>query len=496
MANICLGIDIGTTSAKGLAVDEGGEIIALAQHSYPLAHPRANWAEQDPEDYWQGVVAVVRECAATCAERGRNADEIRALALSTQGDTLIVAGESGRPLAPAMSWMDRRAAAEHRQLLAETGPSFWYRHSGARLTALSSACKIRWLSRNAPDLYSRVRRFCWVPDFLAHRLCGRFVIDMPSASWTPFGSPFERRWSCEAMQLLRVAPESLPEIVESGTPIGALLPAAAAELGLRAETMVVAGAFDQSAAAHGAGAVAGRTSVLSCGTAWVLYGVAAAPIADEREMVPVCCHTSPTEWGMVLPFPGGGVYDWFNRTCPPDSPAGASDANSASAADGRRANAPPIFVPHLYGGLAPDWREQSRGSFVGLTMAHTANDLRLAVMRGLAHEARRNVETAQRLCGAIASLRLVGGTGKSNVCSQLIADVLARPIAVSLITEAACYGAAELAAGESAADWRALDCLREFTPVPERIEAEEMSYARYLECLEALWRLYARELPA
>lgn len=495
---IVIGIDIGTASAKGLAVDADGEILALAQHPYLLAHPRENWAEQDPEDYWRGLVAVVRECVAMCAQHGRGADEVRAVALSTQGDTLIVADEDGHPLAPAMSWMDRRSEAEHAELLAETGPSFWYRHSGARLTALSSACKIRWIARNLPHLYSRLRRFCWAPDFLAHRLCGRFVIDTPSASWTPFGSPFERRWSREVMQLLGVAAESLPEIVESGTPIATLLPQAAAELGLSAETILVAGAFDQSAAAHGAGAVAGLTSVLSCGTAWVLYGVSAAPIADEREMIPLCCHTRPTEWGMVLPFTGGAAYDWFNRTFPRDSAAGATDAHRAGAADsparaadGGRASVPPIFIPHLYGGLAPDWREQSRGSFLGLTMAHTWEDMRLAVMRGVAQEARRNVEAAAPLCGPIRALRLVGGAGKSDVWPQLIADVLARPVAVSPIIEAACYGAAKLAAGERAVSWQAPGDPREFTPAPERIEAQERLYARYLQFLEALWPVYA-----
>jgi xylulokinase len=478
---IYLGADIGTTSAKCLAVDGNGEILASAQHPYPLSHPRQGWVEQDPEDYWRGLVEVVTACVTTCREGGRAASEIASLALSTQGDTLILADDVGQPIAPAISWMDSRAEQQMRELIAETGPSFWYRETGCRLTALSSACRILWLSEAAPEVRARVSRFCYVADFLAQRLCGKCVADLPSASWTALFSPFERRWSGAVLKLVGVPPGSLPAVVDSGTPIGRLTPEAAAALTLDPGTMLMAGAFDQAAAAHGAGATAGGTSVLSCGTAWVLYAVVGRAVVDEREQIPICCHARRSEWGLVQPFTGGAAYDWFHTTFPNGERSESKPAQ------------PLIFVPHLYGGLAPDWRGESRGSILGLTMAHTWRDVEIAVMRGLACEARRNVEAAERLCGQIPSLRLVGGAGKSDVWPQMIADVLDRPVVVSQQTEAACYGAAKLAAGRVADNWDQEQGARVFTPNAAQAEAENAFYARYVRFYEALADLYARD---
>ena len=481
MGSIYLGLDIGTASAKCLAVDEAGRILTFAQHPYPLSHPQQGWAEQDAEDYWRGLVEVVTQCVRACEQQGRAPAEITALAMSTQGDTLIMVDESGRPLAPAISWMDTRAEKQCRGLLAETGKSFWYRNTGIGLTALSSACKMRWVAENAPALRARLARFCWVADFLAARLCGSFVADVPSASWTPLFSAAQRRWSEPVLRVLGVGRERLPEAVESGMVIGKLVPEAMAALGLAPHTKLVAGAFDQAAAAYGAGARARIRSVLSCGTAWVLYAVSIVPLMDEREQVPVCCHVTPSEWGMVLPFPGGAVYDWLR-----------SGFQSGTAKGVGRAE-PLVFIPHLYGGLSPDWRTESKGSLLGLTMAHTYEDVEIAVMRGLTFEAKRNVEAAERLSGGIGSVRMVGGAGKNETWAQMIANALGRPVEVSEWVESACYGAAKLAAGECAAEWEGAQAVREFLPIPSEVEREERDYANYLRCYEALLRLYERE---
>ena len=474
MSSIYLGIDIGTTSAKCLAVDETGKVLAIAQRPYPLAHPHEGWAEQDPEDYWRGIVETVRRCAAECECKG----EIVAAAMSTQGDTLIVTDEAGKPLAPALSWMDTRGEAECREMAAEMGQEFWYRETGFILTNYNSACNIRWLERNDPDLKKRIRRYCWVADYLAGRLCGRFVSDVPSASWTPLYSPVRRSWSEPVMDVLGISREMLPDAAESGTTIGELLPEVASELGLKPGVKLMAGAFDQAAAAHGAGAGAGRRSVLSCGTAWVLYAVWGSPVVDDLRQIPVCCHVRPDEWGMVLPFTGGAAYDWLQRTFQGEAGGEPSGAE------------PPVFIPHLYGGLCPDWRGESKGSILGLTLAHNREDVRRALMRGMAFEARRNVEAAERISGKIGSIRMVGGAGKSDIWPQMIASILDRPVEVSENVESACYGAAKLAAGGASANWDETQTTRDFAPIPAEVEAEQRRYEKYLRVYETVAGVY------
>ncbi len=474
MASVYLGVDIGTTSAKCMAVRDDGETVALAQQPYSMSQPHPGWAEQDPEDYWRALVAVVGRCVSECG-----GSEIVSLAMSTQGDTLIVTDDAGKPLLPAMTWMDARGEREFAELVAEAGASFWYRETGSPLNALSSACKIRWLARNMPEIAAAKPRYCYVADYLAKRLCGRFVTDTPSASWTPLFTPARRDYSQPVLDLLRISRDRLSDVIESGQAIGEILPDAAEELGLSPSTKLVAGAFDQAAAAHGAGASTGGTSVLSCGTAWVLYTVSGGTAVDPNQRLCTCCHVSPGSSALVLPFAGGSTYDWLKGIVGDDG------------AEPRAESEPLIFIPHLYGGLSPDWHGESRGSVIGLTLAHTAADIRLALMRGLAYEARRNLEAALPLAGQAKRVRMVGGAGKSAVWPQIVANVLDLPVEVPECVESACRGAARLAGGLGELAKR--NGLSTFDPSCEAVEIENELYDRYVQAYSALLPLYPRE---
>lgn len=480
MHRIYLGVDIGTTSAKCLAVRDDGLALAESHHPYRLAQPHQGWVEQDPEDYWRGLVSVVRGCLRAISRPHYTKEHVAALALSTQGDTLIVTNADGKPLLPALSWMDARASTEFEELLAEADPWFWYRETGSPLNALSSACKIRWLNKHRPEVM-KAGRACYVADYLAKRLCGRFTVDTPSASWTPLYTPARRDWSQPVLDLLGVEREAFPDVLESGQTIGHLLSEAARELELSPDTTLVAGAFDQSAAAQGAGAGSDGRSVLSCGTAWVLYSVSLQPVIDPKAQLCTCCHTRPGETGLVLPFPGGSTYEWLAKTL------GEVPSDESPAGD------PLLFVPHLYGGLSPDWRGHSRGSLVGLTLAHNRADIRLALLRGLAFEARRNLEAAEQLSGATTSIAMVGGATGDPDLPQLLASVLNRPITVPEQTESACYGAAMIAAGEASAGWLRAQAEHWFQPTMEDVSAGNELFARYMDVLEAMTPLYEQK---
>ena len=467
MSSIFLGADIGTTSAKCLAVDSDGAILAIAQHPYGLAHPRQGWAEQDPEDYWRALSAVVRACVQQIGDAGMSAGDIASLALSTQGDTLVIYDSSGCAVRPAISWMDCRATNLFEKSVSEVGQQFWYAETGHKLTPYRSVCSIWWLAENEPETL-KAGRIGWVPDYMSLRLTGRCAVDTPSASWTPLFSPARRTWSGAVLEQLGVREDGLPDVLESGETIAALLPAAAEELGLSKDVRLVSGAFDQAAAAHGASAAPGGRSVLSCGTAWVLYGVSGSPVVDPGLGVSGCCHVRAGEWGMVLPFSGGTVYDWARRTLAGEA---AKTADSP--------NEPLIFIPHLYGGLSPDWRQESRGTIVGLTLSHTPEDIELAVMRGLVFEARRNMDACEALAGRPERIRMVGGATHSAFWPQLAADILALPVEVWDCSESACYGAAKLAAGALSDGWTG-GAVRVIEPRPERVEAESATYERYL----------------
>jgi len=471
MAEIYLGIDIGTTSAKCLAVDSAGRVLELAQQGYPMKHAAQGWAEQDPEDYWSALVHCVRECVSKVD------GEIVSLAMSAQADTLIAVDSDGAALTPAISWMDGRAEKQFSEMVAVTGQEFWYSDTGSPLVSRSSACKIRWIQEEQPETWARTARLCYVPDLLSWRLCGRYAADVPSLSLCSLGSPITRGYSGEVLDLLDIDIAMLGEVVESGVTIGALTPGAASELGLSQSVRVVSGAFDQTAAAHGAGATPGRRGVLSCGTAWVLYCVISRPTLDPTGRLPICCHARPTEWASVMPFVGGSAYDWLGRTL-------AQDSGEPTDGD------PPVFIPHLYGGLCPDWKVASRGSLVGLEMAHTPADIRLALMRGLASEARRNLEAFEEMSDPIESITMVGGAGKSDVMPALVANVLNKRVEVSDCVESACYGAAKLAAGDLSEQWPGLGVAKAIDPEPDIVSREDRHHNRYLRFYEVLLSAY------
>lgn len=474
--SVFLGIDVGTTSTKCLAADERGRPLALTQRGYTLQHPKDGWAEQDPDELWESACAAVRDCVTELSQQRLSAKDVRGVSVSAQGDTLILYDEEGESLRPAISWMDTRAGRECEELLALRPQQFWYDQTGQLLTPLSSACKVRWLRKNDPDVLKR-GRVGFVSDYIGGRLTQIFATDISSASWTSLYNPFSRYWSLEVLDLLGIREDQLPAIATDAY-IGAVW---AEEVrrdlgGLGEWVFVPPGAFDQAAAAYGAGAEPG-VAVLSCGTAWVLYVVSRDPESDPERKIPVCCHAVENQWGLVLPFTGGSAYDWARRNL-------NLEGSQLSGAE------PPVFVPHLYGELCPEWRSDSRGSLAGLTMAHTPADIEQAVMRGLACEARRNIEAAERLAGPVRSVRMVGGAARSQVMPQLLANVLGRTVEVSEFAEAAAFGAAKLAAESDGQLWPLPGRLQRVEPDPQAVKAEERRYQKHLELYGAALSVY------
>ena len=387
--------------------------------------------------------------------------------MSTQGDTLIVTDSQGTALAPAISWMDLRAEAEYHALLAATEQSFWYRENGKQLSTASSACALRWLAAWQPELWARVRRVAAVPDYLTARLCGQFVTDVPSASWSPCFNAHTRAWSHPVLALLGVSEAQLPRVLDSGTVIGTLSPDVAALLELTPDAVLVAGAFDQAAAALGAGASAGGRSILSCGTAWVLYTVT----SPSRLMCRRCFRSVATRarqsGGIGFLYRGGGD-DRCRRTFHIE----AADAPGATVE-------PLFFLPYLYGAGAPDWQAKARGTLLGLTMAHSGADVERAVQCGIARETRLSVESSAAQCGPIHSLRMVGGASNSTVWPQNPRRPARSSHRSCGCSESAATGAPVLAAGAQHTAWPEITAEKVVLPDPQQVARMEDYYRRY-----------------
>ena len=277
MTRRLVGLDVGTSSAKAVAIDETGAILAEAEQPYGLSAPRPGWAEQDPEDWWRTAAAVLDEVGA------READGI---GLTGQMHGLVVVDGEGRPLRPAILWNDGRSQPQCDAIEARLGVERLVELSGNRALAGFTAPKLSWLAEHEPDVLARVRGVLLPKDYVRMRLCAGAprVTDVADASGTLLLDVGARAWSPELCEAFGVDPAWLPAVVESvevsGTAWG--------------RVPVAAGAGDQAAGALGAGVVdaAGPASIV-LGTSGVVFAARDGYAPDPAGRLHCFCHAVP-----------------------------------------------------------------------------------------------------------------------------------------------------------------------------------------------------------
>ncbi len=426
-----LGIDVGTTMVKSALFTETGERLGLERAPCPLSHPRDGWAEQAPDDWWRLVAETVR--AVTERVPGRR---VKSLALSTQGGCLCPLDGDFSPLAPAVSWLDRRAA-EVTDIVSEAiPPEELYRTCGWGTTTGLGMPLVVWFREKRPGLFRRTRYFASTADYLAARLTGRFAIDYSNCAMTLFFRMDPPGLSERAAGAAGIERGMLPECLPSGVPLGTLTPRAAGELGLDPETLVVTGAHDQYCASIGAGAVRTGDCVLSTGTAWVMVATADAPLFDDARAIHPCPHVLADRYGLLTSVPSGGEsLNWYRDVFRPSETFESLGAEAMTAAPSAAA---PLFIPKFT--AAGD-----RAAFLRLDSSHTPADITRSVLEGVAFANRLHLETFARNGVPVERLIMIGGGASSTVWPRITADVSRIPIAIPERTEAACAGAAMLA---------------------------------------------------
>jgi len=444
--DFALGVDIGTTRVKAMVVEPPGRVIGEAAREYGMSRPRPLWVEQEPEDWWRCMAECVRE-----ATSGVDPAAVRGLALSTQGGTLTPVDREGRPLRGAMVWMDERAQDEPAEINRGYGTGFWYERNGKKISPGNTAAKVLWLARHEPDVFKATFRFTEVQDYLVHRLTGAWALDLSSAAYVGQFNVGRRAWDPDLLKATGIRADQLSPVRASGSAIAPLTSEAADALGLTVETLVCGGAHDQTAAAVGTGTLAPGQNCLSCGTAWVLYAVLDRLRLDPLMRLSFSCHAVPDTWSLLTPWTGCAVLDWFvDNFCGVDKQEaqrlGRSVYEVLLGDRAARHTDPLLFHPHLYGALSPAWKMRGRGALLGLTLHHSRGDVARAIMEGLAFQTRWNLEVAREVGGRFESLRMIGGAARSDLWAQILADACGVPVVRPLVADAACLGAATLAA--------------------------------------------------
>jgi len=479
-----LGIDLGTSALKAVAIDATGHVRAQASAVYETLVPQHGWTEQRPEDWWRACREAIAALGQSIALR-----DVAAIGLTGQMHGAVFLDGDREVIRPAILWNDQRTHAEAEEIERSIGIERLVALTGNRSFTGFTAPKLMWLRRNATIAYKRLHHLLLPKDYLRLMLTGELATDVGDASGTGLFDVGRRAWSAEVLDALDLRAGMLPPAYEGPEVTGRLLPNAAADLGMTAGVPVVAGAGDQQAGAIGAGAVTPGVSMTNIGTSAQVF----APVADYRPepqgRLHTMCHGVPGTWhAMGAMLSGGAALRWLGDAIAPLLPVGADALPSLAAL----AEASPpgarglLFLPYLNGERMPHNDPHARAAFVGLSSQHDVGDMARAVMEGVAFNLRQLLDLTRASRIPVDEMRLAGGASRNAVWALALADIFEMPLSLAESHDATAVGAALLAATGAGAfasvQQAATACVRVTSVVKPRAETAPLyreHYARY-----------------
>src|SRR5262245_4742222 len=313
--SVFIGIDVGTSGTKALAINTRGKILGQALATYPIYHPKPLWSEQDPEDWWQATVKAVRAVVRSAKLR---AASVKAIGLSGQMHGSVFLDKKNKVVRRALLWNDQRTAAECEEIERRAGgrAELIRMVANPALTGFT-APKILWLRNHEPKNFAKTATILLPKDEIRRRLTGEFATEVSDASGMLLLDVVNRRWSTELLEKLELEPSLFAKCFESEEITGSLTKEAAKLLGLSTDCVVVGGAGDCAAGAVGNGIVRRGVLSTSIGTSGVVFVHSDTPQVDPKGRLHTFCHAVRGKWHMMgVTLAAGGSLQWFrNMLC-------------------------------------------------------------------------------------------------------------------------------------------------------------------------------------
>ena len=490
-----IGCDLGSQGTNAALYAEDGTLVATRYEPHELSFPAPGWAEQDAEEWITAVTAtvggLVREAPDPAAIRG--------LAFGSQLDGMVVVGANGRPLRPAMIWMDRRAEDQAADVAGRMDRAEFYRLSGANLDSSHAVFKALWVRDNEPEAFERAALFLSPGAFALRAVSGEAIVDYSNASSIALLDPRTREWSSKLLDATGIDAAKLPRLAGATEAAGTVTAAFAEVTGLAPDTVVAVGCGDEMAATLGAGVYQEGEVCDVVGTAEPVCAASTEPREDPTMLVECHPHADPAVWLLENPgFVSGGNLRWwrdhFGSGEVERERRGEGDAYDLLVGDAEAI--PPgadalVFLPCMQGAMAPEWNGAARGAFSGLTLAHTRAHMTRAVLEGSAF-ALRDILEAMRGAGLeVRRITMVGGGAKSSLWRRIKADVTGLPVRVPETVETTATGAAILAAVASGVAPGVDDAVAAFVRYrPGEVEPDPRNRGAYQEAYERYRKTY------
>lgn len=494
MAEYILAHDLGTSGNKATLFSTGGELIGSKTVAYDVYYDQFLWAEQDADDWWRAVCFSTKQLI---RDHGINAEDVKAVSFSGQMMGCLPVDKTGNPLRRSIIWADQRAQKESAVLGEKIELQRFYSMTGHRNTASYGIQKAMWIKANQPEIYERTYKFLNAKDYMVYRLTGEFYTDCSDANSMTCLDLAGRKWSDEIIEASGVEYDKLPDIVESTHLVGNVTPQASAETGLSTNTKVVMGAGDGVAANVGAGSVAPGTAYGCMGTSAWVAATSENPILDEDMRIVCWAHAVP---GLYSPNGtmqyAGGSYSWLKNTicldetrrsrelgCSPYEVINEEIAKSRAGANGI------LFLPYLLGERAPRWNPDARGVFFGMTPNTRREDMLRSVMEGIVMNLSICFDILRRQV-PIEEILLIGGSAKSPLWQQTIADIYGTRVLVPRYLEEANSMGAAVIAGVGSGIYKDFSAISDFVEVKNKVEMNQDNHALYEDVLVRYNQLY------
>ena len=445
-----IGCDIGSQSLKAILISAEGKICGEASVNYPIEYPQPTWAEQSAALWMDALAKAVHTLL---AQTNTSPLHVLAIGLDAQVDGIVAIDKSGRPLYPAIIWMDRRAVAQCENAGRKISHDSVFEITGLNLDPSHVAPKIRWLADQKPRLFGETSRFLLPGSYVAYTLTGEFGVDYSNASSSLLMDVRTRAWSQQMCDVFEIPMHLLPPIYPATQVLGTLRQEIAGQLGLRSSTKVVLGSGDEHAACMGAGVTRPGLVCDIAGTAEPVCASSQTAIFDESRLVETHCHADPDLWLLENPgFASGANYRWFrDQFSAQEVMRAAQEGVDAYTLLNAAAETVPagsdglIMLPCLMGALAPTWNALARGTFMGFTLAHRREHFCRAILEASAYALRDITDQMLRMGLPLKEIRAVGGGARSSLWRQIKADVTGLPICITETVETTALGAGILA---------------------------------------------------
>jgi len=486
-----IGIDIGTTNVKCVLFKEGCVVAAETSKEYKTLLTQPLWVQQDPNDWWNGVVESIQ---VLLAKSWIDPEDIKVMAISCQAPTVLPVDKKGRPLHDALIWMDRRSKEECELIKEKIGSKRVFEITGNRLDTYFCLTELMWFIRNHPEIMEKCYKILQINGYVNYKLTGEFSIDESHVSITQMYDIHNKCWSEELLNAIGADVSIMPPVYACYDPIGTVSKKAAEATGLSKSTVVLAGTVDVAASALETGVFEGGKAAEMAGTSSVvIIDYDKLIIGGDLSYLKGICENSRLLFGPMNT--AGGSLKWFRDALY----GGETEKKDAyirmNKEIEKKAKNPSklIFLPYMAGERAPIWDLDARGAFIGLNLNTNRAEMMRSIMEGTCFALRDNLEQAYKLGVSVHDLICCGGCTNSEIWLKIKASVIKKEIKLPEVNLGAPGGLAYMMAaymGEYASAEEASKCClrikRTIEPVQEWIKIYDEMYHIYKDSYLAL----------